>query len=116
MIQQLAHVPAQFFPNQVSLQYQLAYQQMMQQQPEGLHDICVWNIDRNVTRDMLREMFRRYPSVREVQIKNDPGRGQKHGFVSFADESEKWRAIQEMNGAMLLKKPMHLRSEAHRNI
>lgn len=88
----------------------------MQQQPEGLHDICVWNIDPNVTRDMLRETFRRYPSVREAQIVNDTGRSQKHGFVSFADETEKRRAIQEMNGAMLLKKPMHIRSAAHSNI
>ncbi|KAJ0263480.1 RNA recognition motif domain-containing protein [Hirschfeldia incana] len=109
------------FRHQQMMQQQYAAQLpppplMMQHQPERLHDICVWNIDPNVTRDMLWQMFRRYPSVREVRIENDTRRRQRHGFVSFADESEKWRAIQEMNGAPLLNRPMHIRSGGHSNI
>ena len=88
----------------------------MQQQPEGLHDICVWNIDPNVTRDMLRETFRRYPSVREAQIVNDTGRSQKHGFVSFADEREKWDAMKVMNRKFFLDRQMHIGPAAKNSI
>ncbi|KAF8118499.1 hypothetical protein N665_0005s0256 [Sinapis alba] len=126
---------------QVSPYYPLAYQQMMQQQqpygpfqaqfpppnystvqpmtqhrPDRLHDILVGNLDLNVTRDMLQQVFRRYPSVREVNIHNGTGRNQKYGSVSFADESETRRAIHEMNGSMLLNRPMDIRPAALSNI
>ncbi|KAG2239738.1 hypothetical protein Bca52824_091435 [Brassica carinata] len=61
-------------------------------------------------------MFSRYPSVREVNIHNGTEGNQKYGVVSFADERERRRAMQEMNGAPLLERPMDIRRAAHSNI
>ncbi|CAH8359600.1 unnamed protein product [Eruca vesicaria subsp. sativa] len=116
IIQQLAHGAAQRLPNQQFSARNYNGPPLTQHQPEEFHDICVENLDSDVTRDMLRHSFRRYPSVREVKIQNVTGRDQKRGFVSFADESERKRAMQEMNGAKLLNKPMKIRDEAHGSI
>ncbi|KAL8129333.1 hypothetical protein V2J09_018488 [Rumex salicifolius] len=75
------------------------------------HSIFVGDLAPEVTDYMLQELFRtHYPSVRGAKVVTDPstGRSKGYGFVKFADEMEKNRSMQEMNGAMCSSRPMRI--------
>ncbi|KAF5953294.1 hypothetical protein HYC85_006150 [Camellia sinensis] len=65
------------------------------------HSIFVGDLAPDVTDYLLQETFRtQYPSVRGAKVVTDPntGRSKGYGFVKFADEMERNRAMSEMNG------------------
>lgn len=75
------------------------------------HSIFVGDLAPDVTDYLLQETFRvPYPSVRGAKVVTDPntGRSKGSGFVKFADESEKNRAMTEMNGAYCSARPMRI--------
>ncbi|CAK9142813.1 unnamed protein product [Ilex paraguariensis] len=51
-----------------------------------------------------------YPSVRGAKVVTDPntGRSKGYGFVKFADEMERNRAMTEMNGVYCSTRPMRI--------
>jgi len=65
------------------------------------HSIFVGDLPPEVNDFMLQEVFSsRYASVRNARVVTDPatGRSKGFGFVRFADESQRDRALVEMNG------------------
>ena len=65
------------------------------------HSVFVGDLPPEVNDYALQETFaERYPSVRNARVVTDPntGRSKGFGFVRFGDESERDRALVEMNG------------------
>ncbi|KAH7434497.1 hypothetical protein KP509_06G020000 [Ceratopteris richardii] len=75
------------------------------------HSIFVGDLAPDVTDYVLQETFRlRYPSVRGAKVVMDAisQRSKGYGFVRFGDESEKNRAMTEMNGVYCSSRPMRI--------
>ncbi|KAJ7980775.1 Polyadenylate-binding protein [Quillaja saponaria] len=75
------------------------------------HSIFVGDLAPDVTDYLLQETFRaHYPSVRGAKVVNDPntGRSKGYGFVKFSDETERNRAMTEMNGVYCSTRPMRI--------
>lgn len=75
------------------------------------HSIFVGDLAPDVTDNLLQETFRtQYPSVRGAKVVTDPntGRSKGYGFVKFADEMERNRAMSEMNGIYCSTRPMRI--------
>ncbi|KAJ4766855.1 Polyadenylate-binding protein RBP47B [Rhynchospora pubera] len=75
------------------------------------HSIFVGDLAPDVTDFILQETFRvHYPSVRgaKVVIDANTGRSKGYGFVKFADENEKNRAMTEMNGMFCSTRAMRI--------
>ncbi|KAH9322487.1 hypothetical protein KI387_017126 [Taxus chinensis] len=75
------------------------------------HSIFVGDLAPDVTDYMLQETFRtHYTSVRGAKVVTDPntGRSKGYGFVKFSDESERNRAMTEMNGMYCSTRPMRI--------
>ncbi|RYR23021.1 hypothetical protein Ahy_B03g068299 isoform B [Arachis hypogaea] len=75
------------------------------------HSIFVGDLAPDVTDYLLQETFRaNYPSVRGAKVVTDPntGRSKGYGFVKFADENERNRAMSEMNGVYCSTRPMRI--------
>lgn len=75
------------------------------------HSIFVGDLAPDVTDYLLQETFRaNYPSVRGAKVVTDPstGRSKGYGFVKFADEAERNRAMSEMNGVYCSTRPMRI--------
>lgn len=75
------------------------------------HSIFVGDLAPDVTDYLLQETFRvQYPSVRGAKVVTDPntGRSKGYGFVKFADEAERNRAMTEMNGVYCSTRPMRI--------
>ncbi|KAM3202482.1 polyadenylate-binding protein RBP47B' isoform X1 [Capsicum annuum] len=75
------------------------------------HSIFVGDLAPDVTDYLLQETFRtHYPSVRGAKVVTDPntGRSKGYGFVKFADETERNRAMTEMNGMYCSTRPMRI--------
>ncbi|RID41714.1 hypothetical protein BRARA_J01649 [Brassica rapa] len=75
------------------------------------HSIFVGDLAPDVTDYLLQETFRvHYSSVRGAKVVTDPstGRSKGYGFVKFAEESERNRAMAEMNGLYCSTRPMRI--------
>ncbi|KAG4191913.1 Polyadenylate-binding RBP47B' -like protein [Gossypium arboreum] len=75
------------------------------------HSIFVGDLASDVTDYLLQETFRaHYPSVRGAKVVTDPntGRSKGYGFVKFADEMERNRAMTEMNGVYCSTRAMRI--------
>lgn len=73
--------------------------------------IFVGDLSPDVTDTVLQELFvERYPSVKsaKVVIDSNTGRSKGYGFVRFGDESERSRALTEMNGAFCSNRQMRV--------
>ncbi|XP_052187657.1 polyadenylate-binding protein RBP47B' [Diospyros lotus] len=83
-----------------------------ERRPDGPeHSIFVGDLAPDVTDYLLQETFRtHYPSVRGAKVVTDPntGRSKGYGFVKFADETERNRAMTEMNGIYCSTRPMRI--------
>ncbi|OMO81668.1 hypothetical protein CCACVL1_12315 [Corchorus capsularis] len=79
--------------------------------PGPEHSIFVGDLAPDVTDYLLQETFRaHYPSVRGAKVVTDPntGRSKGYGFVKFADENERNRAMTEMNGVYCSTRAMRI--------
>ncbi|CAH8359598.1 unnamed protein product [Eruca vesicaria subsp. sativa] len=76
-----------------------------QQTPEQVHVIYVGNLAPAATQELLRQIFSPYRSLRETKICIDK-RGNKYGFVSFADLKEQRHAALHMNRKFFLGREM----------
>ncbi|CAN8300632.1 unnamed protein product [Cochlearia groenlandica] len=75
------------------------------------HSIFVGDLAPDVTDYLLHETFRvNYASVRGAKVVTDPstGRSKGYGFVKFAEETERNRAMSEMNGLYCSTRPMRI--------
>ncbi|XP_047162473.1 polyadenylate-binding protein RBP47B' [Vigna umbellata] len=75
------------------------------------HSIFVGDLAPDVTDFLLQETFRaHYPSVKGAKVVTDPatGRSKGYGFVKFTDETQRNRAMTEMNGVYCSTRPMRI--------
>ncbi|XP_050363053.1 LOW QUALITY PROTEIN: polyadenylate-binding protein RBP47B'-like [Argentina anserina] len=75
------------------------------------HSIFVGDLAPDVTDFVLQETFHNtYPSVRGAKVVTDAntGRSKGYGFVKFADEAERNRAMTEMDGVYCSTRPMRI--------
>lgn len=75
------------------------------------HSIFVGDLAPDVTDYMLQETFRsHYNSVKGAKVVLDPvtNRSKGYGFVRFGDETERTRAMTEMNGIYCSSRPMRI--------
>ena len=72
--------------------------------------IFVGDLAPDVTDALLLETFAGYQSVKgaKVVIDSNTGRSKGYGFVRFGDESERSRALTEMNGAFCSSRQMRV--------
>jgi RNA recognition motif-containing protein len=71
-------------------------------------NIYVGNLDYRIDDEDLRGIFEKYGSVKDARIVMDKmsGRSKGFGFVVMDDNSEAQKAIDELSGATLEKRPM----------
>ncbi|WZY85373.1 hypothetical protein YC2023_031757 [Brassica napus] len=79
--------------------------------------IYVGNLAPEATNDLLLERFKcNYHSPTVAKICFDGRSGATYGFVSFADEREKWDAMKVMNRKFFLDRQMHIGPAAKNSI
>ncbi|KAF5736171.1 hypothetical protein HS088_TW14G00307 [Tripterygium wilfordii] len=75
---------------------------------EGLN-LYVKNLDDNITDDRLKELFSEFGTITSCKVMRDPnGISRGSGFVAFSTAEEASRALVEMNGKMVVSKPLYV--------
>jgi len=72
-------------------------------------NLYVKNLDENVTDDILREEFAVIGTITSARVMKDMKDGERSrgfGFVCFSAPEEATRAVNEMNGKLILNKPI----------
>lgn len=81
-------------------------------------NVYVKNLDEGVTEDAIREAFAQYGTITSarVMVDNSNGQSKGFGFVCFSAPEEATKAITEMNGKMLLNKPIYVALAQRREV
>ena len=81
-------------------------------------NVYVKNLDEGVTDDTMREAFSPYGTITSarVMVDNTSGQSKGFGFVCFSAPEEATKAITEMNGKMLLNKPIYIALAQRRDV
>ncbi|XP_076949106.1 polyadenylate-binding protein 2-like [Bidens hawaiensis] len=75
---------------------------------QGLN-LYIKNLDDTVTDDSLKELFAPFGTITSCKVMRDPnGASKGSGFVSFLTSEEASRALSEMNGKMVVSKPLYV--------
>lgn len=81
-------------------------------------NLYVKNLDDNVTDEMLREEFAQMGTITSARVMKDmkDGRSKGFGFVCFSSPEEATRAVNEMNGKLILNKPIFVALAQRREV
>nr|WDD38965.1 polyadenylate-binding protein 2 [Fagopyrum tataricum] len=72
-------------------------------------NLYVKNLDDSIDDEKLKELFTDYGKITSCKIMRDPsGVSKGSGFVAFSTAEEASRALAEMNGKMLVSKPLYV--------
>uniref|UniRef100_A0A803LGZ0 Polyadenylate-binding protein n=1 Tax=Chenopodium quinoa TaxID=63459 RepID=A0A803LGZ0_CHEQI len=72
-------------------------------------NLYIKNLDDTIDDDKLKEAFAPYGTITSCKIMRDPtGVSKGSGFVAFSTAEEASRALLEMNGKMLVSKPLYV--------
>ncbi|OMO56629.1 hypothetical protein CCACVL1_26408 [Corchorus capsularis] len=75
---------------------------------EGLN-LYVKNLDDSINDDKLRELFSEFGTITSCKVMRDPsGISRGSGFIAFSTAEEASRALAEMNGKMVVSKPLYV--------
>ncbi|XP_037495543.1 polyadenylate-binding protein 4 [Jatropha curcas] len=75
---------------------------------QGLN-LYVKNLDDSITDDKLKELFSEFGTITSCKVMRDPnGVSRGSGFVAFSTAEEASRALTEMNGKMVVSKPLYV--------
>ncbi|XP_077211567.1 polyadenylate-binding protein 2-like [Tasmannia lanceolata] len=67
------------------------------------------NLDDSISDDKLRELFSEFGTITSCKVMRDPnGVSRGSGFVSFSTPEEASRALSEMNGKIVVSKPLYV--------
>ena len=69
-------------------------------------NLYVKNLVDEVDDDQLRSEFAPHGTITSAKVMKDGGKSKGFGFVCYSSPEEATRAVTEMNGKMLLGKPM----------
>nr|KJB40265.1 hypothetical protein B456_007G054700 [Gossypium raimondii] len=72
-------------------------------------NLYVKNLDDSINDDKLRELFSEFGTVTSCKVMLDPnGISRGSGFVAFSTAEEASQALMEMNGKMVVSKPLYV--------
>lgn len=72
-------------------------------------NLYVKNLDDTIDDEKLKEMFAEYGKITSCKVMRDPsGVSRGSGFVAFSTADEASRALAEMNGKMIVSKPLYV--------
>ena len=75
---------------------------------QGLN-LYVKNLDDSINDDKLKELFAPFGTITSCKVMRDPsGISRGSGFVAFSTPEEASRALSEMNGKMVVSKPLYV--------
>ncbi|KAE9458742.1 hypothetical protein C3L33_09351, partial [Rhododendron williamsianum] len=75
---------------------------------QGLN-LYVKNLDDSIDDDKLKELFLEFGTITSCKVMRDPsGVSRGSGFVAFSTPEEASRALAEMNGKMVVSKPLYV--------
>ncbi|XVF67544.1 hypothetical protein PTKIN_Ptkin10aG0129900 [Pterospermum kingtungense] len=72
-------------------------------------NLYVKNLDDSISDEKLKELFSQYGTITSCKVMRDPnGISKGSGFVAFSTPEEASRALAEMNGKMIVNKPLYV--------
>jgi polyadenylate-binding protein len=72
-------------------------------------NLYVKNLDDTITDEKLREAFESFGTITSAKVMHDDKAGNKgFGFVCFTSQEEATKAVTEMNGKILVSKPLYV--------
>lgn len=72
-------------------------------------NLYVKNLDDSIDDEKLKELFAEFGSITSCKVMRDPsGISRGSGFVAFSTPEEASRALSEMNGKMIVSKPLYV--------
>jgi polyadenylate-binding protein len=71
-------------------------------------NLYVKNLDDTIDDEMLRKEFAQFGNITSAKIMHEAGRSKGFGFVCFQSPEEATRAVTEMNGRILVSKPLYV--------
>ncbi|KAL4313539.1 hypothetical protein GQ457_01G000850 [Hibiscus cannabinus] len=89
----------------------LQFEQMMKEVANKFQgsNLYIKNLDDSVTDEKLKELFSPYGSITSYKVVRDPsGISKGSGFVAFSTPEEASLALAEMNGKMVISKPLYV--------
>ncbi|GLT93521.1 hypothetical protein SLE2022_113110 [Rubroshorea leprosula] len=87
------------------------FEQSMKEAADKLQGVNLYikNLDDGVDDEKLKELFSEYGAITSCKVMRDPsGISKGSGFVAFSTPEEASRALAEMNGKMLVSKPLYV--------
>merc|ERR1719339_539902 len=71
-------------------------------------NLYIKNLDDTIDDERLRKEFADYGNITSAKVMTDDGRSKGFGFVCFSSPEEATRAVTEMNGRILVSKPLYV--------
>ncbi|GAA0140711.1 RNA metabolism protein [Lithospermum erythrorhizon] len=72
-------------------------------------NLYIKNLDDSINDEKLKELFSEFGTITSFKIMRDPsGVSKGSGFVAFSTPEEASRALSEMNGKMIINKPLYV--------
>merc|ERR1711863_206514 len=84
-----------------------ALKQERMQRYQGVN-LYVKNLDDTVDDDRLRKEFAPFGTITSAKVMNEDGRSKGFGFVCFSSPEEATKAVTEMNGRIIVAKPLYV--------
>ncbi|XP_054777242.1 polyadenylate-binding protein 8-like [Prosopis cineraria] len=93
------------------LELKLRFEQSMKEAADKYQgaNLYVKNLDDSISDDKLKELFSPFGTITSCKVMRDPnGISRGSGFVAFSTADEASRALVEMNGKMVVSKPLYV--------
>merc|ERR1712054_47272 len=71
-------------------------------------NLYVKNLDDTIDDERLRKEFAPYGTITSAKVMSEEGRSKGFGFVCFSSPEEATRAVTEMNGRIIVSKPLYV--------
>ncbi|XP_022763418.1 polyadenylate-binding protein 2-like [Durio zibethinus] len=93
------------------VELKLKFEQTMKEAADKFQgaNLYVKNLDDSISDEKLKELFSQYGTIASCKVMRDPnGISKGSGFVAFSTPEEASRALVEMNGKMVVSKPLYV--------
>ncbi|XWS68050.1 hypothetical protein CRYUN_Cryun04dG0057000 [Craigia yunnanensis] len=93
------------------VELKLRFEQTMKEAADKFHgaNLYVKNLDDSIGDEKLKELFSQYGTITSCKVMRDPnGISKGSGFVAFSSPEEASRALVEMNGKIVVSKPLYV--------
>jgi polyadenylate-binding protein len=71
-------------------------------------NLFVKNLDDSIDDERLREEFKDFGTISSARVMVEDGRSKGFGFVCFSSPEEATKAVTEMNGRIIVAKPLYV--------